>query len=153
QLLPSLLLAAALGAVGLVVPAAAQSQDLARPTSDIRLIPGDVATTDALANLWPAGPAPTPEHTGIKAGGETLWDSIIHLPAKENLWWAIAGGAGALAVHPADTDVTESLANASWTDSFFELGEDLGAFPTLAGASIAVYVVGRARGDRKVSHA
>lgn len=89
-----LLLTAALGALGTFLPVAAQAQDLARATPDIPLAADNVASTDA-ANAWqPAGAAPTPEHTGIKALTLTLFDGVKHLPSIENILWAAGGGAG-----------------------------------------------------------
>jgi len=145
---------AALSAVGTFLPAAVHAQDLAQATPVILLVAADGAPTDAGANAWeqPAGPAPTPEHTGLKALGSNLLDDFKHLPAKENIWWAAVGGAGALAVHPADTHVTPYFVKASWAENFFEFGEVLGLVPTLVGASVGVYYVGRATGNKKVSH-
>ena len=36
----------------------------------------------------PAGPAPTPRHTGIKAMVKDLTIDFTHLPSRENLFWA-----------------------------------------------------------------
>src|SRR5258706_11144151 len=57
----------------------------------------------------PAGPAPTPRHTGIKAMLKDLVEDVKHLPSQENLFWAGVGGGLALAVHPADDNVNRSL--------------------------------------------
>jgi hypothetical protein len=64
---------------------------------------------------FPAGPAPTPEHTATHTLIWDLFSDVKHLPTRVNMWWAIAGGAGALAVHPANTRITASFTNASWT--------------------------------------
>src|SRR5262245_55360921 len=48
----------------------------------------------------PAGPPPTPRHTGIKAMFKDLGNDVKHLPSRENLFWAGLGGGLALAVHP-----------------------------------------------------
>jgi membrane-associated phospholipid phosphatase len=134
------------------LPAAGQAQDFAQATPVASLVTDDVAT-DASAVDWPpAGPPPPPQNLGIKAIVVNLFDGIKHLPARENLYWAAAGGAGALAVHPADTQITESFAKASWTDGFFALGDFTGQFGVLVGASAGVYVVGRATGKQKVSY-
>src|SRR5712675_1210656 len=45
---------------------------------------------------------PTPPHTGIRALGRGLIGDVKHLPAKENIYLALAGGAVAAAVHPVD---------------------------------------------------
>src|SRR4051812_31141862 len=36
----------------------------------------------------PAGPAPTPRHTGVKAMAKDLVEDVKHLPSKENLFLA-----------------------------------------------------------------
>src|ERR1041384_3133551 len=45
----------------------------------------------------PAGPAPTPRHTGIKAMIKDLGGDVLALPSLENLYWAGIGGGLALA--------------------------------------------------------
>ena len=40
----------------------------------------------------PAGPPPTPRHTGIKAMLKGIVVEVTHLPSKENLTWASVGG-------------------------------------------------------------
>jgi hypothetical protein len=118
-----LLLTTSLSAAGLLLPPAAQAQNLARVTPDSSLVTDDAATSDASAVDWPpAGPPPPPADLGIRAIVLTLFDGVKHLPARENLYWAAAGGDGVLPVHPADTRITESFHNASWTDGFFALG-------------------------------
>src|SRR5262249_17856527 len=91
----------------------------------------------------PAGPPPTPRHTWIKAMIKDLGQDVIHLPSKENLFWAGAGGGLALAAHPFDDNVTPSLVDSNFADKFFKAGEVLGESPTLFGAAIATYAVGR----------
>ena len=52
-------------------------------------------TPDALDTAiaqQPAGPPPTPRHTGIKALATHLVTNFKYLPSKENLLWAGAGG-------------------------------------------------------------
>src|SRR5262249_34340412 len=77
----------------------------------------------------PAGPPPTPPHTGIKAMIKDLGQDIIHLPSRENAMWVGIGGGLALAVHPADDNVTPSLVNSNFADKFFKPGEVLGESP------------------------
>ena len=74
----------------------------------------------------PAGPPPTPRHTGIKAMVKDLGQDFKHLPSRENLFWAGVGGGLALAVHPADDNLNESLVNSDFAHSFFKFGEVLG---------------------------
>jgi hypothetical protein len=47
--------------------------------------------TDALFAQQPAGPPPTPRHTGIKAMTKHLVTNFTYLPSMENLYWAGAG--------------------------------------------------------------
>ena len=100
----------------------------------------------------PAGPAPTPRHTGIKAMVKDLGSDFKHLPSKENLFWAGIGGGLALAVHPADDNVNESLVNSDFAHNFFKAGEVLGELPTLLASAATVYAVGRLKDKPKVSH-
>jgi hypothetical protein len=100
----------------------------------------------------PAGPPPTPRHTGIKAMVKDLVSDFAHLPSKENLFWAGVGGGLALAVHPADDNVNQSLTNSDFAKNFFKPGEVLGELPTLLSAAAVTYVVGRVKDEPKVSH-
>ena len=74
----------------------------------------------------PAGPAPTPRHTGIKAMMKDLVSDVAHLPSTENLYWASVGGGLALAVHPADDNVNQALVNSDAAHNFFVPGKSLG---------------------------
>jgi len=102
--------------------------------------------------LQPAGPAPTPKHTGVKALFRNLAGDVAHLPSKENALWAGVGGVAALAVHPADESLNHAMVNSDFAHDFFKPGAVLGALPTLLATSITVYAVGRARDQPKVSH-
>ncbi len=64
---------------------------------------------DSPAQQKPAGPPPTPRHTGIKAMVKGLVIDFKYLPSKENLYWAATGGGLALAAHPFDDDVNHKL--------------------------------------------
>jgi len=100
----------------------------------------------------PAGPPPTPRHTGVKAMLKDLGDDFLHLPSKENLFWAGLGGGLALAVHPADDNVNQAMVNSDFAHDFFKFGSYLGELYTLLPAAVTVYVVGRAKDEPKVSH-
>jgi membrane-associated phospholipid phosphatase len=112
---------------------------------------GPAAPSDEVSEQ-PAGPPPTPRHTGVKAMIKDLGDDFLHLPSKENLFWAGLGGGLALAVHPADSDVTHAMVNSDFAHDFFKFGSYLGEIYTLLPATVAVYVVGRAKDLPKVSH-
>jgi membrane-associated phospholipid phosphatase len=100
----------------------------------------------------PAGPAPTPRHTGFKAMLKDLAGDVKHLPSKENLFWAGLGGGLALAVHPVDDNLNRSLVGSDFAGKFFKAGEVLGELGTLLGSAGAVYAVGRLKDEPKVSH-
>lgn len=100
----------------------------------------------------PAGPAPTPRHTGIKALMKDLVGDVKHLPSKENLMWAGIGGGLALAVHPVDDNLNRSLTTSDFADKFFKPGEVLGELGTLLGSAVTVYAIGRIKDKPKVSH-
>ena len=100
----------------------------------------------------PAGPPPTPRHTGIKAMVKGLIIDFKYLPSRENLVWAGVGGGLALAVHPVDDNLNEALVGSDFADKFFKFGEVLGELPTLLASSSIVYAIGRLKDEPKVSH-
>jgi membrane-associated phospholipid phosphatase len=100
----------------------------------------------------PAGPPPTPPHTGIRAMVKELGADVKALPSKENLLWVAIGSGLAAAVHPADDNVTESLTSSTFADHFFKPGAYLGQSYTLLAVSATVYIIGRAKDEPKVSH-
>ena len=100
----------------------------------------------------PAGPAPTPRHTGVRALFKNLGSDIKHLPAKENLMWVGIGGGLALAVHPADDNVNHALVGNKTAERFFKAGAVVGQLGSLLGTSLTIYAVGRIKDKPKVSH-
>jgi hypothetical protein len=100
----------------------------------------------------PAGPPPTPRHTGIKALVKGLVVDFKYLPSRENLLWAGVGGGMALAVHPLDDDVNRKMVNNTTAENVFKAGEILGQLPTLLGSATIVYAFGRIKDQPKVSH-
>jgi len=100
----------------------------------------------------PAGPAPTPRHTGIHALGKDLLDDFKHLPSKENLIWAGVAGGLALSVHPIDDNVMHAWGGNDTLQSVFKLGKYLGQSYVLIPTALGVYIYGRAKDEPKVSH-
>jgi membrane-associated phospholipid phosphatase len=100
----------------------------------------------------PAGPPPTPRHTGIKAMSKHIVTNFKYLPSKENLFWAGAGGGLALAAHPFDDNVNEQLVGNDTAEKIFKAGELLGELGTLLGSASVVYAAGRIKDQPKVSH-
>jgi membrane-associated phospholipid phosphatase len=136
-----------------LVPLTGYAQERRGDAPERIFVSDAVTASDATISVGqPAGPAPTPEHTGIKALVSDLFDDVEHLPASENIGWAAFGGASALAVHPADHHVTPYLVHASWSQGVFAFGAVIGDTPELLAASVAVYAVGRTKDYPKVSH-
>jgi len=100
----------------------------------------------------PDGPPPTPEHTGFKATLKNIVHDFGHLPSKQNLLICVLGGAAALAAHPLDDGVNRHLVGKAASANFFKAGQYVGQTPTLVGASLAVYAVGRLGDQPRVSH-
>src|SRR5436190_870418 len=133
-----------IGIVGLLcclsAPLGAQQAPLAAATAP-SLSLEQVVTT-------PAGPPPTPEHTGIKAMVKGLVTDFKHLPSRENLFWVGVGGGLALAVHPADDTLNAHLAG---HDAFWKPGRIIGSTPVLLGTAVTIYTVGRMKDQPKLS--
>jgi hypothetical protein len=150
----------ALMASGPAVSFAAQSsQSGASPAIEVIADGGDAPATPAADRdadeqvvKKPAGPPPTPRHTGFKAMGRDLVGDLRHLPSTENLFWAGVGGGLAIAVHPADDNMNRALVGSDFAQNFFKPGEVLGELPTLLGSAAVVYAVGRLRDQPKISH-
>lgn len=100
----------------------------------------------------PAGPAPTPRHTGIKAMLKDIVVDVRHLPSMENLFWVGVGGGLALSVHPADDNLNRALVGSDFATKFFKPGEVLGSLGPLLGSATTIYIFGRAKDQPKVSH-
>src|SRR3954465_1885985 len=149
-------------AIGLVVSAnglaTAQTNERPEPIERLPVVspPAPPLFTahgfDAHATQQPAGPPPTPRHTGITAIAKHLITNFKYLPSKENLLWAGAGGGLALAAHPFDDNVNEALVGNDTAEKIFKPGEILGELGTLLGSASVVYAVGRIKDQPKVSH-
>jgi membrane-associated phospholipid phosphatase len=149
-------------ACGMAAPVRAQT-DVERPLADASAAPSSnlpAFRTPLFAPICdfdqviqqPAGPPPTPRHTGIKALVKGLVIDFKYLPSRENLMWAGIGGGLALAVHPADDNVNQALVGSDFADKFFKAGEVLGELPTLLSTASVVYAVGRLNDKPRVSH-
>ncbi len=100
----------------------------------------------------PAGPPPTPRHTGLKALVKGVFEDAKHLPSRQNLFWLGVGSGLALAAHPFDDNVQRFMVDNHTAKNIFEAGAVLGQAPTLLGAAAAIYATGRLRDQPKVSH-
>jgi membrane-associated phospholipid phosphatase len=100
----------------------------------------------------PAGPPPTPPHTGIRAMLKELGSDVKKLPSRENLMWVGIGSGLALAVHPVDDNVNEALVTSQTAGRVFKPGAILGQSYTLLAVASTVYAIGRGKDQPKVSH-
>src|SRR5262245_28344953 len=73
---------------------------------------------------------PTPAHTGLQAMAKGLVGDFAHLPAIENAYIALAGGAVATALHPADQNFNGRLrSHYDVVNTAFAPGKYLGNTP------------------------
>jgi membrane-associated phospholipid phosphatase len=100
----------------------------------------------------PAGPPPTPPHTGIRAMLKELGSDVKKLPSEENLLWVGIGAGLALSVHPVDDNVNDTLVASLTARRAFRPGAVLGQSYTLFPIAAAVYAVGRTTDEPKLSH-
>src|SRR5260370_25855980 len=77
----------------------------------------------------PAGPPPTPRHTGTTAMVKGLVTDVKNLPSRENLFWVGVGAGLSLAVHPADDSVNQHLVGKGLADTGFTPGRIIGGRP------------------------
>ena len=139
-------------ASGDALPAGAGDSGAARTTMARHIsFDADLLTEAEQVVQKPAGPPPTPRHTGVKALFKDLVEDVKHLPSKENLFWAGTTGGLALAVHPLDDNVHDYFADRT-PPGVFVLGKYVGELYTLLPAAVTVYAVGRAKDQPKVSH-
>lgn len=112
------------------------------------------AVEDAIANAlaMPAdqqGPPPV-TRTGFHAFFYSVGHDFAAMP-KLKASYAAVGGAGlvALAIHPKDDDINEHFAGNA---GFWKFGEIVGESGTIAAASFATYLIGRATHSEKATH-
>jgi membrane-associated phospholipid phosphatase len=134
-----------------VQPVHAQDIPLVPPLAAEATMP-TLELAQVIPHPQPAGPPPTPVHTGIKAMVRELGEDVKYLPSRENAMWAGIGAALALSVHPADEHVNHAMINSDFAKTFFKPGAVIGQLPTLLGTSVVVYAVGRAKDEPRVSH-
>ena len=96
---------------------------------------------------------PTPPHTGIRTLFRGVVDDFKNLPSVTNAYITLAGGAGALAVHPFDATLNEHLrSHYTLVNNIYAPAKYFGDTPEQVAMSIATYAWGRAFDQPKVSH-
>ena len=130
-------------------PTDLEAMPVVSPTARPCFTPDRVKTCFA---QQPAGPPPTPRHTGIRTLTRHLVTNFRYLPSMENLFWVGAGSGLALAAHPFDDDVNRTLVGNNTAENIFKAGESVGELGTLLGSASVVYAVGRIKDEPRVSH-
>jgi hypothetical protein len=96
---------------------------------------------------------PTPAHTGFQALAKGLVGDFTHLAAVQNAYIALAGGAVATAVHPADQNFNVRLrSHYDVVNAAFAPGKYLGNTPEQVALSLGTYAWGRIFDEKRVSH-
>jgi hypothetical protein len=143
----------AIACVAVLLASRAHAQAAAPPSAPLTLPSTASATVEAdRAAAQPAGPRPTPEHTGIRAIFKGLGSDVKHLPSLTNVRLAVGGGALAAAVHSWDHSVNQRLMDNDTAATILSPGRIVGNTATLLGISATVYAVGRHYDQPKVSH-
>lgn len=122
------------------------------------VVAAEQAQTPAPAPAGSSAPAeakepPTPPHTGLRALGRGVIGDIKHLPAKENMYLALVGGALAAGVSPFDQSFNAHLqSHYDAVNAFFAPAKYLGNTPEQIALSLGTYAYGRVFDHDKVSH-
>jgi membrane-associated phospholipid phosphatase len=133
------------------IPFTAPLFDDGDATSDPLTLVATIVDGDQIVQP-PAGPPPTPRHTGIKAMIKGVGVDVTHLPSRTNLYWTIAGSGLAAVAHPFDDDVHDAVVGSTRAENIFKPGAVLGSLPVLLGSAVTIYAVGRIDDQPKVSH-
>jgi membrane-associated phospholipid phosphatase len=92
-------------------------------------------------------PAPPPEETNWSSLLKDTARDFISFPKRPSTWvFLAAGGAAALAVHPADDYVETHVVGNPTADRIFSTGKVLGSAPFQIGTAVSLYFVGKRLG-------
>jgi len=126
--------------------------EIARDTPAARAASGDVSGSPDQDSSDETKPR-TPPHTGLRALLGGVVDDFKSVPSITNTYIALAGGAGALAVHPFDATLNEHLrSHYTLVNSIYAPAKYFGDTPEQVGLSLATYAWGRIFDEPKVSH-
>ena len=107
-----------------------------------------VGAQDREADLAPSLDAqqntpPPADHTGLETLVKDIVADFKAFPRRESTWVILGvGGAAALAVHPADSNVNGHLVSSGWADKLWAPGHIIGG-PVMYGVPVALYLGGR----------
>ena len=108
---------------------------------------------DALDETTPSGPsATTPTKNQSSAGSlfRALGHDFASLPSRRNFVTLGIGGALALAVHPAEHDLTAFAIRSDPLEDLFELGSTAGGGWAQIGGALGTYALGRGTGHQQI---
>ena len=128
--------------VVVVIFMAAADPAVAQDTSS----PDPAAAPDpgAAQAAQPADVHPEPAHTGWATLVKDTGRDFLAFPKRRSTWVLLAiGGAGALAVHPADDYVERHIVGNTTANDVFKLGKWVGSAEVQVGASVGLWLVGR----------
>jgi hypothetical protein len=80
-----------------------------------------------------------------------LGDDVKHMPRMNSVYWLAGGAALAAIVHPEDDSINARLVNSS-TNNLWIPGKVIGGTPTIVGASLATYIIGRSKKMNRLQH-
>jgi PAP2 superfamily len=105
---------------------------------------GDYTDPDEPSEQQPGATPPKVRHTGFKALEYDTVSDFKAFPRRRSTWVILGiGGALALAVHPADDDVTKDLSDSETAKDVFKAGKYIGSVPVQAGVAAGLLIVGR----------
>jgi len=141
------------GVTALHLPASTAGT-LSLPSDPLPSLRDDVSrAAAALATQEPAQPAiEGATRSFLSTLVHNLGDDVKHLPRMNSVYWAVGGGAAAVAVHPLDQTLNQHLLGSSSWDAFFAPGQTIGSTQVQIAASVLTYTIGRARGKNNVRH-
>jgi PAP2 superfamily len=137
--------------VALVTSPAAEAEGPDRSTTSTSSAPNnDQAHPDSQTQGEEKQPSPD---TGIRALFSGYIEDVKHLAAIENMYLALIGGAGAIAVHPFDQTLNAQLrSHYTLVNDIWAPAKYYGDTPEQVGLSLGTYAFGRLLDQPKVSH-
>jgi membrane-associated phospholipid phosphatase len=131
--------------------ALAQTQDPQMPT--LTIDSGQQNAPVAESSQPPIATEPKPTRNFPSALVHNLGDDFKHMPRRNSFYWLAGGAVAALAVHPIDDNVHDHfLRTGGGNQAFWKAGEIIGETPTIIGAALGTYIVGRAKHMGRVQH-
>jgi len=93
-----------------------------------------------------------PTRSFFPAFFHNLGDDLKHIPRKNSAYFLVGGGALALLAHPNDNKINRRLEGSGAAETFFKPGKFVGETPTIVGAGLAAYLIGRGTGNGRLQH-